>query len=86
MQGQTLNICAVIGLDVFHYCLQVLTCTDIFMSDPKDHELDNCRKALGECQKLLCSSEADVDASIRSKENLLKTFQELQNKHQVGKI
>ena len=56
------------------------------MTEPKDHELDNCRKALGECQKLLCSSEADVDASIRSKENLLKTFQELQNKHQVGKI
>ena len=46
-------------------------------------ELDNFKKALGECQKMLYSSEADVDASIKSKETLLKTFQELQNKHQV---
>ena len=84
MQGQTLNICVVIGVSG---CFPVLLASnDIFLTDPKDHELDNCRKALGECQKLLCSSEADVDASIRSKENLLKTFQELQNKHQVGKI
>ena len=49
----------------------------------KHLDLDNFKKALGECQKMLYSSEADVDASIKSKEKLLKTFQELQNKHQV---
>ena len=46
-------------------------------------ELDNFKKALGECQKMLYSSEADIDTSIKSKEKLLKTFQELQNRHQV---
>ena len=49
----------------------------------KHLDLDNFKKALGECQKMLYASEADVDASIKSKETLLKTFQELQNKHQV---
>ena len=51
--------------------------------DMKHSDLDNFKKALGECQRMLYSSEADVDASIRSKETLLKTFQELQSKHQV---
>jgi hypothetical protein len=41
------------------------------------------RKALADCQRMLHSSEADVDASISSKEDLLKTFQALQSKHQV---
>merc|ERR1712050_673517 len=42
----------------------------------KHFDLDNFKKALGECQKMLYASEADVDASIKSKEKLLKTFQE----------
>merc|ERR1712083_180558 len=41
------------------------------------------RRELLECQRMLQSSEADVDASIISKEELLKTFQTLQSKHQV---
>ena len=32
---------------------------------------------------MLYASEADVDTSIQSKETLLKTFQELQNRHQL---
>ena len=41
----------------------------------KHFDVENLRKALHDCQKMLCASEADVDASIRSKETLLKTFQ-----------
>ena len=43
--------------------------------DRKNVDIDNFKKALGECQKMLYSSEADVDASIKSKEVLLRTFQ-----------
>ena len=46
-------------------------------------EIENLKKALQDCHKLLSSSEDDVDTTIKSKEMLLKTFQELQNKHQV---
>lgn len=47
------------------------------------YDVEHLRKALHDCQRMLSSSEADVDTSIKSKENLLKTFQELQNRHQV---
>ena len=43
------------------------------------YDVEHLRKALHDCQRMLSSSEADVDTSIKSKENLLKTFQELQN-------
>ena len=49
----------------------------------KNVELENLQRALLDCQRMLNSSEADVDTSIKSKEALLKTFQDLQNKHQV---
>ena len=49
----------------------------------KNVEVDNLKRALFDCQRMLNSSELDVDTSIKSKETLLKTFQDLQNKHQV---
>ena len=49
----------------------------------KNIEVENLKRALFDCQRMLNSSELDVDTSIKSKETLLKTFQELQNKHQV---
>ena len=49
----------------------------------REEEVVATRKALLDCQRLLHSSETDVDASIASKEELLKTFQTLQSKHQV---
>ena len=49
----------------------------------KSNEVDNLKRALFDCQRMLNSSESDVDTSIKSKETLLKTFQDLQNKHQV---
>ena len=49
----------------------------------KNVELENLKRALLDCQRMLNSSESDVDTSIKSKEALLKTFQDLQNKHQV---
>ena len=49
----------------------------------KNVEAENLKRALFDCQRMLNSSELDVDTSIKSKETLLKTFQDLQNKHQV---
>ena len=49
----------------------------------KNVEVENLKRALYDCQRMLNSSELDVDTSIKSKETLLKTFQDLQNKHQV---
>ena len=49
----------------------------------KNVEVENLKRALFDCQRMLNSSELDVDTSIKSKETLLKTFQDLQNKHQV---
>ena len=49
----------------------------------KNVEVENLKRALFDCQRMLNSSEQDVDTSIKSKETLLKTFQDLQNKHQV---
>lgn len=49
----------------------------------KSAEVETLKRALFECQRMLNSSESDVDTSIKSKESLLKTFQDLQNKHQV---
>ena len=49
----------------------------------KHYDVEHLKKSLRECQRMLSSSEADVDTSIKLKENLLKTFQDLQNRHQV---
>ena len=51
----------------------------------RGEEVAATRRALHDCQRLLHSSEEDVDATIASKENLLKTFQALQSKHQVSR-